>query len=65
MRIVQEGNPVNKTRRFGCSRCGCIFDADKGEYEITYYPYLEPMFTCKCPNCDSTCDRSKRVPDEE
>lgn len=41
MKIIKEGDPVYKTRRFYCDECGCIFDVDKDEYEIIYYSGLE------------------------
>lgn len=58
MKIIVQGKTkeelkavLNATRRFECKTCGCIFEADKGEYNkedcfysVTYY--------CKCPNCD-------------
>ena len=57
MNIIKQGKSkeelkaiLNETKRFECKTCGCIFEADKGEY--THRTYLNEMvYYCKCPNC--------------
>lgn len=57
MKIIKQGKTkeelkaiLNKTKRFECKMCGCIFEADEGEYieEDCFYSF---SFYCKCPNC--------------
>ena len=57
MKIIKQGKSekelnviLNKTRRFKCDICGCVFEADWDEY--THKSYLnETLYYCKCPNC--------------
>ena len=54
MKIIKQGKTkeqlkamLNKTKRFKCRTCECVFEADEGEYieeehGTTY---------CVCPNC--------------
>lgn len=60
MKIIKEGKPkeelkaiLNKTKRFECKTCGCIFEADKGEYE-TEDVQIYTAYYCECPNCGQT-----------
>lgn len=65
MKIIKQGKTekeleaiLNKTRRFECETCGCIFEADKGEYEteeVQIYSY----HYCKCPNCGQKANEVK------
>lgn len=32
IKIIKPGKIPDTTKRFECSRCGCIFEADKGDY---------------------------------
>jgi hypothetical protein len=57
MKIIKEGKPkeelksiLNKTRRFECGTCGCIFEADEDEYQYEE-DYIYSAYYCKCPNC--------------
>lgn len=50
MKILQHGNPKVTIRRFQCTECGCIFEADKHEY-ITGTQYNETYYRCPCPEC--------------
>ena len=52
MKIIKEGD-VSKTlriKRFECKECGCIFEADKNEYE-TSSDYRETVYRIECPTC--------------
>lgn len=65
MNIIKQGKSkeelkaiLNATKRFECSTCGCVFEADKGEYEteeIQIYSY----YYCKCPNCGRRANEVK------
>lgn len=57
MKIIKQGKSkeeleaiLNKTKRFKCKTCGCVFEADEGEYdeEDNFYTCI---YYCKCPNC--------------
>lgn len=54
MKIIKQGKTekelkaiLNKTKRFECKTCGCIFEADKGEYVEEEHGTTY----CVCPNC--------------
>lgn len=57
MNIIKQGKSkeelkpiLNATKRFECSTCGCVFEADKGEYKFEE-DYIYSSYYCKCPNC--------------
>lgn len=52
MKIIKEGTQaqIDKVKRFECDKCGCIFEADKTEYESTSQ-YNETHYHCTCPFC--------------
>ena len=53
MKIIKPGEIPKETIRFSCGYCGCIFEADKGEYEKG--PTYDPDYTCRCPTCGRGC----------
>lgn len=58
IKIIKPGKTKEPkgTRRFTCIRCGCVFDADHGDYEIIDGQYNETVYWAFCPNCHySTC----------
>lgn len=51
MKIIKQGNyDPNRTKRFECKNCGCIFEADKSEYK-DYFQYNQTDYYCECPTC--------------
>lgn len=53
MKIIQHGRPetvLNPIKRFKCIFCGCVFEAEKDEYQSDTQ-YNEVYFHCKCPEC--------------
>ncbi len=61
MTVLKEGDCdrakmlVLQTRRFECGHCGCVFEADKGEYKfVTQYNNVDCF--CKCPCCGEDAD---------
>ena len=57
MKIIKQGMSKaeiekikNIVKRFKCGTCGCIFEADKTEYE-SEEEYRYTTYYCKCPNC--------------
>lgn len=68
MKIIKQGKTeeelkviLNKTKRFKCKTCGCIFEADKGEYEYSSSCLNEGgYYYCICPNCKKNAHEVKR-----
>lgn len=54
MKIIKPGdiNLLKATKRFMCKKCGCIFEADKGEYRSDSQ-YNEIYYISTCPTCGS------------
>lgn len=52
MKIIKEGgfDTFRRIKRFECTRCGCIFEADETEYRSGSY-YNETYYYCECPFC--------------
>lgn len=53
MEIIKLGRnpkPISAIRRFKCTYCGCVFEADKNEYECGSQ-YSDFYYSCKCPCC--------------
>lgn len=64
MRIIKDGTIPITTVTFECDECGCIFDAEKGEY--MYSSQMEVMhdglgdYKCKCPCCNTMVFTKRR-----
>ena len=52
MRIIYNGDVsrLKKTKRFECKYCGCIFEADAGEYAVESWRNVE-YYKRRCPTC--------------
>lgn len=52
MIIIKKGDiqKMKKIVRFECRNCGCIFEAEKGEYKIDSQ-YNDEYYSCECPFC--------------
>lgn len=60
MKIIRQGKSkeefertIKATKRFECKLCGCIFEADKGEYKSYECEYNGIDYYCICPNCET------------
>ena len=53
MMIIKNGdlNKIMQIERFTCQHCGCVFEANKKEYQI-HYQYNEEYLAVKCPFCN-------------
>ena len=56
MKIIVGGKPPTSAEEFCCTNCGCIFEAEKGEYTIPRNWYAEKHgdsvpIECECPCC--------------
>lgn len=56
MKILCHGKFFNETIEFVCNCCGCIFQAESGEYSAYGEANYEVVKT-KCPECDSKVER--------
>ena len=58
MKIIKEGKKLVRTKRVTCNDCGCIFEVDEGEYQIS--TQIEVMhdglgnYNCECSCCHQT-----------
>jgi hypothetical protein len=64
IKIIKPGKLKNPkdTRRFFCLNCGCVFDADRGDYEaVTTRNQLDDEITHQaiCPACHKWVRRSE------
>jgi hypothetical protein len=64
IKIIKPGNPVKakQTRRFTCLFCGCIFNADLGDYEaVMICNQLDDVIVHQaiCPACHKWVRRSE------
>ena len=58
MNIIKPGEIPKEKIRFWCSYCGCIFEADIGEYETE--AQFDPVYSCRCPTCERMCVASDK-----
>ena len=58
IKIIKDGSlkKMNKTKRFTCSKCGCIFEADDSSY-TTHNWRSELYITVICPFCGESVNR--------
>ena len=55
MKILKKGNltKIKQSFQFTCKKCGCVFIADKGEYQHFLQPQGE-WVECRCPYCNNS-----------
>lgn len=52
MKIIKFGDRQKKAiKRFVCDECGCIFEADRAEYETRFHRN-ETYYAVNCPCCN-------------
>lgn len=51
MRIIKPGKFIPGKKEFECKYCGCAFEAEKHEYEITMSPTNDLWREAYCPCC--------------
>ena len=54
MRVIHPGKKDTKAKRFTCTGCGCVFEAERGEYTVvghTAWAYDGMTTKCVCPCC--------------
>lgn len=50
MTIIKHGDPPDTTTRFTCGVCGCVFEAEKTEYDIAEVCRVR-FRVAECPDC--------------
>lgn len=52
MIIIKQGDPdaIKEYKRFECKKCGCIWEAERGEYK-SGNQYNETYYYSTCPTC--------------
>ena len=54
MKIIRKGdlNRLKEIRQFECSACGCVFEAERGEYKYDYSQREDyGWYEIQCPTC--------------
>ena len=51
IKILKDGVKPTKTKRLKCPECGCVFEADEGEYRLHAEEYYGTEIRAKCPFC--------------
>ena len=53
MKIIRQGDlsRLDKTRRFQCHDCGCIWDVNQTEYRYESDGRNGDTWICECPTC--------------
>jgi hypothetical protein len=61
MEIIKKGNieQVIETKMFECKRCGCVFKAERSEYESKMDCRNDMYYLCDCPTCGKTVYQSE------
>ena len=62
MKIIKHGNPerLKEVMIFTCEYCGCEFEADNTEYEVSHDIYHnDKYYSVKCPECNNTVHNAK------
>lgn len=62
VKIIKPGNPdaprLRRLKVFTCQECGCVFEADPGEYSAEQQ-YNDVDYYARCPCCGETTYRWK------
>ena len=63
MKILKQGDPerLRKVCRFRCWGCGCEWEADKGEYTVSFGQHDEDEYSMPCPCCGGVT-RGRELP---
>lgn len=61
MKIIKQGDlkRLDKTKRFSCDACGCIWEANQTEYRPEW-GLNDDVIVCNCPTCGSATYEAKR-----
>lgn len=55
MKIIKQGKKPDRSRKFTCRFCRCVFIAEKSEYSVVPMGYNTTGYECNCPNCGIDC----------
>ena len=65
MKIIKPGDIGVGARRFTCPKCGCIFVAEKDEYNAHRFFAGEVHYVAKCPTCGEYTWNSEAVTEDD
>lgn len=52
IKIIKPGKKPDAVKRFTCRHCGCVFEADEGDYELVFnLSNGNYVLKVDCPNC--------------
>ena len=57
IKIIKPGKKPETTKRFTCKHCGCVFKADKDDYEEVYSLSNGYYLLIDCPTCGRIISR--------
>lgn len=57
IKIIKPGKKPETTKRFTCKHCGCVFKADKDDYEEVYSLCNGYYLLIDCPTCGRIISR--------
>ena len=52
-KIIEHGRKCDRTWRFSCNRCGCVFDATPDDYKFEF-DRNDEYYSSTCPECGCT-----------
>ena len=60
IKIIKPGKKPETVKRFTCRHCGCVFEADEGDYELVFN-FCNGNYVLKvdCPDCGYTAIKSR------
>ena len=58
IKIIKLGKKPDTIERFECSRCGCVFMADRDDCEVAYSLLNGYYFKIDCPCCGNFIRKS-------
>lgn len=63
MKIIKQGDldKLKQTKLFECKKCGCVFEAEKSEYDIVNnddYIYCSTLYRAECPWCKNYVEKT-------
>lgn len=51
IKIIKPGKKPETDKRYECQHCGCVFEADRDDYEVEYSLLDGYYFKIECPCC--------------
>lgn len=65
MKIIKKGKTPKTTKRFTCHNCGCVFECEVNEYNVTFDQKDGNYIDAVCPTCGKRVYRDLIVKGEK